>query len=116
MSKFFYDGKASKTNEHSTGSIGGNKTVRLGTKKAPAQISVKTEQRKQELLAIFAENKWSSNITVDADKAENILDLEFLQSKLSQSKASQAVSSKKANRNDPCPCGSGKKYKKCCGA
>ena len=25
------------------------------------------------------------------------------------------VSQKKANRNDPCPCGSGKKYKKCCG-
>jgi hypothetical protein len=22
----------------------------------------------------------------------------------------------KAGRNDPCPCGSGKKYKKCCGA
>ncbi|MFC4354325.1 SEC-C metal-binding domain-containing protein [Chryseomicrobium palamuruense] len=22
----------------------------------------------------------------------------------------------KARRNDPCPCGSGKKYKKCCGA
>ena len=22
---------------------------------------------------------------------------------------------KKAGRNDPCPCGSGKKYKKCCG-
>lgn len=22
--------------------------------------------------------------------------------------------SKKAKRNDPCPCGSGKKYKKCC--
>ena len=27
----------------------------------------------------------------------------------------QAVSSK-VGRNDPCPCGSGKKYKKCCGA
>ena len=25
-------------------------------------------------------------------------------------------SSKKVGRNDPCPCGSGKKYKKCCGA
>ncbi len=25
------------------------------------------------------------------------------------------VNKKKANRNDPCPCGSGKKYKKCCG-
>ncbi|HSF23252.1 MAG TPA: SEC-C metal-binding domain-containing protein, partial [Blastocatellia bacterium] len=22
----------------------------------------------------------------------------------------------KAGRNDPCPCGSGKKFKKCCGA
>ena len=23
---------------------------------------------------------------------------------------------KEPGRNDPCPCGSGKKYKKCCGA
>ena len=28
---------------------------------------------------------------------------------------SQPVS-KHIGRNDPCPCGSGKKYKKCCGA
>lgn len=27
-----------------------------------------------------------------------------------------AVSHNKVGRNDPCPCGSGKKYKKCCGA
>lgn len=27
-----------------------------------------------------------------------------------------AARSKKVGRNDPCPCGSGKKYKKCCGA
>ena len=26
-----------------------------------------------------------------------------------------AVSTKTVGRNDPCPCGSGKKYKKCCG-
>jgi preprotein translocase subunit SecA len=25
-------------------------------------------------------------------------------------------SGEKVGRNDPCPCGSGKKYKKCCGA
>ena len=25
-------------------------------------------------------------------------------------------STQKVGRNDPCPCGSGKKYKKCCGA
>lgn len=27
----------------------------------------------------------------------------------------QPIKSKKVGRNDPCPCGSGKKYKKCCG-
>jgi len=30
-------------------------------------------------------------------------------------KQSAKVSGKKIGRNDPCPCGSGKKYKKCCG-
>ena len=28
----------------------------------------------------------------------------------------QVVRGEKVGRNDPCPCGSGKKYKKCCGA
>ncbi|WP_394766638.1 SEC-C metal-binding domain-containing protein [uncultured Paludibaculum sp.] len=28
----------------------------------------------------------------------------------------ETVRSEKVGRNDPCPCGSGKKYKKCCGA
>ena len=33
-----------------------------------------------------------------------------------EGKPAQAVSHHKVGRNDPCPCGSGKKYKKCCGA
>ncbi|MGA8185373.1 MAG: SEC-C metal-binding domain-containing protein [Terriglobia bacterium] len=28
----------------------------------------------------------------------------------------EASARKQPGRNDPCPCGSGKKYKKCCGA
>jgi preprotein translocase subunit SecA len=28
---------------------------------------------------------------------------------------SEAAQKAKVGRNDPCPCGSGKKYKKCCG-
>jgi uncharacterized protein YecA (UPF0149 family) len=31
-------------------------------------------------------------------------------------KTPAAAASQKVGRNDPCPCGSGKKYKKCCGA
>ena len=33
-----------------------------------------------------------------------------------QKKSGTVVKEKKIGRNDPCPCGSGKKYKKCCGA
>jgi hypothetical protein len=35
---------------------------------------------------------------------------------LEQKKSNTVVKGKKVGRNDPCPCGSGKKYKKCCGA
>jgi uncharacterized protein YecA (UPF0149 family) len=38
------------------------------------------------------------------------------QSHLPESKVIQMpINRVKINRNDPCPCGSGKKYKKCCG-
>ena len=33
-----------------------------------------------------------------------------------QEAVQQVVRGDKVGRNDPCPCGSGKKYKKCCGA
>jgi len=31
-----------------------------------------------------------------------------------ENKSKPIISEKKIGRNDPCPCGSGKKYKKCC--
>ena len=34
---------------------------------------------------------------------------------LEQKKSGTIVKDAKVGRNDPCPCGSGKKYKKCCG-
>lgn len=34
---------------------------------------------------------------------------------LSSKKSGTVVKEKKIGRNDPCPCGSGKKYKQCCG-
>ena len=39
----------------------------------------------------------------------------FANGKIPKKAASTAAGSKKVGRNDPCPCGSGKKYKKCCG-
>ncbi len=59
-------------------------------------------------------------------KAEWLYELEIWDSLLApekrkelykeQKKSGTIVKDKKVNRNDPCPCGSGKKYKKCCGA
>jgi len=111
MAKIFQKGPAMKQAERSKSNFKLNKNLRLGSRKAPAQISVQTEERKQELTAIFTENGWACVIEVDSEQDENIRDLDIL-----QSKQTTAVSSKKANRNDPCPCQSGKKYKKCCGA
>lgn len=34
---------------------------------------------------------------------------------ISQRKSRTIINPQKPGRNDPCPCGSGKKYKKCCG-
>ena len=49
-------------------------------------------------------------VGVEPDEPENISDLEKLQNP--QTTLRKPV---KVGRNDPCPCGSGRKYKKCCG-
>lgn len=61
--------------------------------------------------------------TIDAEELrEGILDIPFPNEDLRQSllgkisaSGGQPVRSIKVGRNAPCPCGSGKKYKKCCG-
>ena len=49
---------------------------------------------------------------------EDVLDAVTRRSILQAYKKSKIVvrEQPKVGRNDPCPCGSGKKYKKCCGA
>lgn len=47
---------------------------------------------------------------------EGILSEERRKAITREFKASKIAVSNKIGRNDPCPCGSGKKYKKCCGA
>ncbi len=53
--------------------------------------------------------------TIQRKKEKELAALQFVGGEASPQK--QPVLAKKtAGRNDPCPCGSGKKYKKCCGA
>jgi len=48
-------------------------------------------------------------------KEREMAELQFAAGQTSAAKQ-PVLSQKKAGRNDPCPCGSGKKYKKCHGA
>lgn len=88
----------------------GQKTAKLGTKKKPAIVNVQTEERLKEIVSIFEEKGWEYTISLETDKPEDIKDLELL---LNTPKT--IIVEKKAGRNEPCPCGSGNKYKKCCG-
>lgn len=88
----------------------GQKTTRLGTPKKPAAVTVQTKKRLKEVTSIFKKNGWSHTIELDPDKPEDIADLETLQHPI-QTK----IAEKKTGRNEACPCGSGKKFKKCCG-
>ena len=89
----------------------GRRSAKLGTKKNPAVVNVQTEKRFKELTSIFEEKGWEYEISLEPDKQEDISDLELL---LNPPKPKTA--GKKIQRNEPCPCGSGKKYKRCHGA
>ena len=88
----------------------GRRPTRLGTENNPAAVRVKTKKRMKEVAAIFEKNGWKYKIDLQADKEEDISALEIL-----QNWPKPVAAEKKVGRNEPCPCGSGKKYKKCCG-
>ena len=85
--------------------------ARLGSSRAPLKLVVSSEERKKEVEEVCAEHRWACEIDFAPDNEEDI-------SQLSSLLESQVVatSTRVAGRNDPCPCGSGKKYKKCCAA
>jgi len=73
-------------------------------------VAVSHEQRQAAQASIedFTRN-------IQRKKERELAELQFVGGD-SSSKPQQVVRSNKVGRNDPCPCGSGKKYKKCCGA
>ena len=84
---------------------------KLGSSSHPAVVRVQTLRRAEEILSISNKHDWEVIVGVESDEPENIADVEKLLNRPTPSR--NAV---KVGRNDPCPCGSGLKYKKCCGA
>ena len=84
---------------------------KLGTNQRPAVLRVQSMQRADEVMDIAQRNGWKVIVGVEPDKPENTTDLEMLM----QGGAAPVRRAQTVGRNDPCPCGSGRKFKKCCG-
>jgi len=76
-----------------------------------ALVGANGEQRRaaQTVVEDFTRN-------IQRKKDKEMAELQFVGGSGTATDKKQAISAKKAGRNDPCPCGSGKKYKKCHGA
>ena len=57
---------------------------------------------------------FSSEPNIDNNTGRKI-NKDFIKTVLERTSKEGTFTSVKIGRNDPCPCGSGKKYKKCCG-
>jgi SWIM/SEC-C metal-binding protein len=110
MSKMFFKGRIETRQNHVMSGYNVDREVKAGTELAPLSLTVNTLERKAELEAIVAEQQLVAEIIVDADAQENTTELDVI-----LNKPKTMVFEKKPNRNDPCSCGSGKKFKKCCG-
>jgi uncharacterized protein YecA (UPF0149 family) len=86
-------------------------SIKIDEVEEESDIQLKLDFEKLYFNMLDAKADWLYNLSewdevLDEEKRKQITK-EFRQSKI-------AVSSK-VGRNEPCPCGSGKKYKKCCG-
>ncbi|MBF0103651.1 MAG: SEC-C domain-containing protein [Desulfobacterales bacterium] len=82
--------------------------AKIGSEKKPIIARVQTQERWEYVAKKCKENGLHYIIGLEPDKPEDISNLDRALSQPIQLK------SNKVGRNDSCPCGSGKKYKKCC--
>jgi SWIM/SEC-C metal-binding protein len=82
--------------------------AKLGSEKRPIVVRVHTDEKAKYVAETCTKNGWHYIIGFEPDEPEDLSDLE---KKLNPP---QVIHSEKNGRNDPCPCGSGKKFKKCC--
>jgi preprotein translocase subunit SecA len=90
---------------------------------APEEEEYEEEEDEEALVAANSEERRAAQSVVEdftrniqRKKDKEMAALQFVGGSGTATENKQATSDKKAGRNDPCPCGSGKKYKKCHGA
>jgi SWIM/SEC-C metal-binding protein len=89
--------------------------AKLGTDKRPAVVRVQSEEEAQEIIDLAQERGWKVIVGVEPDEEEDVSDLRKLM-RSDEKPDPKPRLPPKVSGNDYCPCGSGKKFKKCCGA
>src|SRR3989304_817059 len=86
--------------------------ARLGSRKRPAIVRDQTEANVEEIVAVCDAHGWQVIVGVEPDVPEDVSDVR----KLLAPEQVQVIARQPpaVGRNAPCPCGSGRKYKKCC--
>lgn len=84
----------------------------LDSLEADSQLSLEIDFEKLYWNMHEAKADWLYNL----EQWDGILSKEKRDEITREFRLSKMAVSNKVGRNDPCPCGSGKKYKKCCGA
>jgi SWIM/SEC-C metal-binding protein len=72
---------------------------------------VQTERRAREIAEICDNNDIVYILGIEAHKPEDVSDMDR-----ALRPPEPVLADPKVGRNEPCPCGSGKKFKKCCSA
>jgi SWIM/SEC-C metal-binding protein len=110
MSKLFFKGRIEVREKYQHFGYNTNRQVKLGSANSPLTLLVNSEQRKIEVEQILEQNLLIAHIEIDTNQQENIIELEAILNKPTTQTVIRTLS-----RNEPCNCGSGKKFKKCCG-
>jgi len=93
--------------------------AKLGTHKRPAVVRVQSPEQAERVMEVCNEHGWQVMVGVEPDEPEDLSDLHRLLG--AEESASSGIDSRATpragpGRNSPCPCGSGRRYKRCCAA
>lgn len=84
--------------------------AKLGSKQNPLMLNIHSEELLETITKTCTERGWFFMAGINLTEPENLTDFER---KLNPPTTSEHATPK-LSRNEPCLCGSGKKYKKCC--